>query len=68
MIPWPQDRDGQQTPKVRSRLIRQKAENEKKILEKLDMQRSTKSFSYTMEMASVFQVQCQINQRVEKLS
>jgi hypothetical protein len=30
MIPWPQDRDGQQTPKVRSRLIRQKAENEKK--------------------------------------
>jgi hypothetical protein len=28
MIPWPQGRDGQQTPKVRSRLIRQKAENE----------------------------------------
>jgi hypothetical protein len=68
MIPLPQDTDGQQTPIVRSRLIRQKAENEKKKLEKLDMQRSTKSFSYEMEMASAFQVQCQINQRVEKLS
>jgi hypothetical protein len=54
MIPWPQGRDGQQTPKVRSRLIRQKAENEKKILEKLDMQRPTKSFSFQIQEGNDF--------------